>query len=567
MAQTTQTTADLGQLVKTKYPGHYDDMSDADLGAKVLAQHPDAYADYSTQAPTMTPAQMQAKGNAYVKSGSNVNGPAMDWSVNSIGQGITDVGKGLVNTVMHPLGAVKNTILAQSAELDRAKAAWSAARDAYSAGDLKTAASSLAEAGTHAAAYAVPVIGPMATHTGELMASGHPGQAVGQLAANVVAGEAGPEAAGMAADAGTAVARAAVDTGTAVARRVPEIVSNLPETLPTAGRAGAALYNETRLTGPQAAGAMVARHIPVVGPYIGTAMKVGNAITKGIQSGATSAFTDAVKGIFNPNAEANASIARAGDDAEAQATAYPQASAAPAAPAVAPTTAPTAPASGPRLMGVSSTAPGADLKVPGLGAARDLPEAPATPASALPAGMPSRSTSPIIPVDMGNGSVVHSRLNPETAAKVNAAAADGSLQKDLSPTQWTVVKAAARYGDNDLVSNLVGIPHSLRMPLEAVQAADNVTDFLQEQNLTPSQTIGAITTNWKTTLADAFKYGKQVGNPVPSGGYLSAGGLASSLNKHVGFKLFNQGFDHPEIQGFRQAALNDPRTAQYVRIQ
>jgi hypothetical protein len=41
------TVEDLGQKVKAKYPGQYDDFSNAELGERVKAKYPDAYKDFS----------------------------------------------------------------------------------------------------------------------------------------------------------------------------------------------------------------------------------------------------------------------------------------------------------------------------------------------------------------------------------------------------------------------------------------------------------------------------------------------------------------------------------------
>jgi hypothetical protein len=48
------TLEDLGQKVKAKYPGQYDDLPDADLGAKVKAKFPGAYDDFTPSAPKPT---------------------------------------------------------------------------------------------------------------------------------------------------------------------------------------------------------------------------------------------------------------------------------------------------------------------------------------------------------------------------------------------------------------------------------------------------------------------------------------------------------------------------------
>ncbi len=48
------TLEDLGQKVKAKYPGQYDDLSDADVGTKVKAKFPGSYDDFAPAAPTKT---------------------------------------------------------------------------------------------------------------------------------------------------------------------------------------------------------------------------------------------------------------------------------------------------------------------------------------------------------------------------------------------------------------------------------------------------------------------------------------------------------------------------------
>lgn len=49
-----QTISDLGKLVKGKYPGQYDDLSDADLGQKIKAKFPGAYDDFAELPPERT---------------------------------------------------------------------------------------------------------------------------------------------------------------------------------------------------------------------------------------------------------------------------------------------------------------------------------------------------------------------------------------------------------------------------------------------------------------------------------------------------------------------------------
>lgn len=48
------TIAELGQRVKAKYPGKYDDLPDDELGRKVKAKYPGSYADF-TEAPVAPP--------------------------------------------------------------------------------------------------------------------------------------------------------------------------------------------------------------------------------------------------------------------------------------------------------------------------------------------------------------------------------------------------------------------------------------------------------------------------------------------------------------------------------
>jgi hypothetical protein len=43
----TQTINDLGRLVKSKYPGQYDDLNDDELGRKIKAKFPGSYDDFS----------------------------------------------------------------------------------------------------------------------------------------------------------------------------------------------------------------------------------------------------------------------------------------------------------------------------------------------------------------------------------------------------------------------------------------------------------------------------------------------------------------------------------------
>src|SRR5579863_1534606 len=50
-----QTVEDLGRMVKSKYPGQYDDLGDADLGRKVRTKYPGSYDDFVDTPTTAIP--------------------------------------------------------------------------------------------------------------------------------------------------------------------------------------------------------------------------------------------------------------------------------------------------------------------------------------------------------------------------------------------------------------------------------------------------------------------------------------------------------------------------------
>jgi hypothetical protein len=97
MAQT------LAQMVRAKYPGAYDDMSDADLESKVDAKYPGAYADIPhTQAAGAPPSMLQRAGSAVAGAASTV-GNAVMGAVKGAGQTAQNVmASGAVDGLLGP---------------------------------------------------------------------------------------------------------------------------------------------------------------------------------------------------------------------------------------------------------------------------------------------------------------------------------------------------------------------------------------------------------------------------------------------------------------------------------
>lgn len=104
--------SDLTQRVRAKFPGAYDDMSDADLEKAVLAKHPE-YADLASKPPTAAPAQPEGDLGHYA-------------GYKRIGDAVISAGKAAIN---HPvqslatLGALAAVPLTGGASLLPAAAA------------------------------------------------------------------------------------------------------------------------------------------------------------------------------------------------------------------------------------------------------------------------------------------------------------------------------------------------------------------------------------------------------------------------------------------------------------
>ncbi len=62
------TLEELGQKVKAKYPGHYDDLSDAEIGQKVKAKYPEAYKDFQGGGSTFDKINVSKKAKEHLAS-------------------------------------------------------------------------------------------------------------------------------------------------------------------------------------------------------------------------------------------------------------------------------------------------------------------------------------------------------------------------------------------------------------------------------------------------------------------------------------------------------------------
>lgn len=93
-----QTVEDLGKLVKSKYPGTYDSLSDVDVGTKVKTKYPDAYGHFT---------DVQEKPKPPESTFSKLKGKIYDPTLGSIGQGARDVYGELTDPVNKSGGIVK----------------------------------------------------------------------------------------------------------------------------------------------------------------------------------------------------------------------------------------------------------------------------------------------------------------------------------------------------------------------------------------------------------------------------------------------------------------------------
>jgi len=138
-----------------------------DLKAKVLDSAPQGLSEVDLGR-FIGPAMAQAVGTAE-NSPEPVRGSAVARFAEGAWKNLNPAG--LIDTVSHPMDAVKNLIEAHSAQLDKAKEAFGQGR--YS------------EAAGHLAASALPVVGPAAANAGERIAAGDVAGGLGEGAALV----------------------------------------------------------------------------------------------------------------------------------------------------------------------------------------------------------------------------------------------------------------------------------------------------------------------------------------------------------------------------------------------
>jgi hypothetical protein len=150
------TITDLGQKVKAKYPGQYDDLPDDEVGRRVKTKFPGAYDDFADAAPKQTEAFKQPEGSAVTRA-------AGGFLKNTLG-GIGQTAKMLIQNAPMMLGApptpeavdaVRGVVQGQTDQAQKAKAAWQGGNRVEAIG--------------HGLAAAVPLVGPVAAHAGERM--------------------------------------------------------------------------------------------------------------------------------------------------------------------------------------------------------------------------------------------------------------------------------------------------------------------------------------------------------------------------------------------------------------
>lgn len=134
------TIVDLGQKVKAKYPGKYDDMPDADVGRSVKVKFPGQYDDFADAAPAQSEQPKESALSRFASSAwDQINPMNVVRSVNQI--------------VTHPVDTAK--ALGQAQEQVGRKAISS-----FQAGDYPSAV-------RHAIGWAIPVLGPQIDAMGD----------------------------------------------------------------------------------------------------------------------------------------------------------------------------------------------------------------------------------------------------------------------------------------------------------------------------------------------------------------------------------------------------------------
>lgn len=163
------TISDLGQKVKAKYPGEYDDLDDAEVGRRVKAKFPGDYDDFADTPSAAAPQQPQQPSalSRFGTSLANTTGiPQMIRSASqeqaptSIGQAVK---QGLTNAITQSPPSLAWQI---------GKNIWNQQKQQFSQAGQAFKEGNYYEAGGRALAGALPVVGPMAAQAGEQIRSG-----------------------------------------------------------------------------------------------------------------------------------------------------------------------------------------------------------------------------------------------------------------------------------------------------------------------------------------------------------------------------------------------------------
>lgn len=143
----------LAQRVRTKYPGAYDDMSDAQLESAIKTKFPGVYDDMPMSQPQAQAAtQSPSVGEQLLTAGKTAVGDVVHGLTGLVGSVASDAARGKA-----PLASLADTMIVEPAKQQFSKAADAFKRGRYS------------EMIGHALAGTIPIAGPMAAQIGELI--------------------------------------------------------------------------------------------------------------------------------------------------------------------------------------------------------------------------------------------------------------------------------------------------------------------------------------------------------------------------------------------------------------
>jgi len=250
------TLEELGQAVKKKYPGQYDDLADTDLATKVKTKYPGAYDDYTGSSTSATSQGNQGGGFGHFIQEAYQATPIAGWA-NALGSSFSDTGT----------QETRNEA-ARQAEKE------SEAREAFETNRPGRAILSGVES--------LPIIGPMAQGIEEKVQnkdwSGLAGTAAGTAATGAALGAAGTQTA---ADIGSVAKGAAKGGAKGGSEFVTYGMHRLPVPASVAGAMAGHFAGE--MLGP--VGAKVGGAVGFAAPIVKGAIKGGQEALQGIREG------------------------------------------------------------------------------------------------------------------------------------------------------------------------------------------------------------------------------------------------------------------------------------------